>query len=103
MFENVTLTELDDSQLADVLDSVGKGKPAVYKKPIRELLATANGSQGSVAVPWSTVNPAAEKRATVITGLRAAIGRDKTAKDRMAVVANTDDALITIVIRAESN
>lgn len=99
MFDNITLNELDDSQLQDVLDAAGKGKPAIYRKPIRELLAVANGSQGTVAVPWKVINPDADKRQTVVSGMTAAIKRDDNAKDRMTIRANTDENLVTVIIR----
>lgn len=100
---NVTLTELDDAGLQAILDASGKGKPPVYKAPLRELLANvAEGTCGTIAVPWNEINPEATERKTVVAGMKNALAADrKNGKEFariLAVRANTDDNLVTVVI-----
>ena len=100
LFDNVSLNELSDADLQAVLDDSGKGKAPVYKRPIRELLELSDGKQGTVAVPYAAINPAAKDRTTVILGMRAAIKKIDEAKDRLIVRANPDDSLVTVYFRA---
>ena len=97
--QNITLKEMSDSDIETLADSMGKGKPPVYKAPIRDLLALAGDKQGSLTIAWKEINPAAEKRSTVLMGMRTAIKKHDAAKDRMTVLAATDDAKVTVVIR----
>jgi hypothetical protein len=82
------------------MESVGKGKPAVYKRPIRAAMERANGAQCAMPIAWAEVNPEATKRGTVITGMRAAIGRNKNVKNLMSVLPNENPDLITVIVRS---
>ena len=90
---------MSDEAIDTLADSMGKGKPPVYKAPIRELLAAAKDKQGSFTVAWKAINPAAEKRATVLMGMRTAIKKHDDAKGRMTVLAATDDSKVTVIVR----
>jgi hypothetical protein len=96
---NITLKEMSDSDIETLADSMGKGKPPVYKQPIRQLLEVAGDKQGSLTIPWKEINPNADKRQTVLMGMRTAIKKHDAAKDRMTVLAATDDAKVTVVIK----
>jgi hypothetical protein len=102
MFENVELIEMTDEQIEDAANA-GKGKPAVYKRPIRELLAKAGEKQGNLPVSWKVIHPEATERKTVIAGMRAAIKSNPEAKERMTVKANPKDDLVTVYIRARKS
>lgn len=101
MFEGLELVEMSDAELDDVAAS-GKGKPAIYRKPISELLTVAGDKGGNIPAPWRTIHPGSEAtRATVIVGMRAAIKKHDAAKNRgMTVKANPSDELVTVYVRA---
>ena len=95
---NVTLTELSDAELQTLLDNSGKGKPPVYKAPIREILASVGDKQGTFSVPYTELNPEATERKTVIAGIKTAAKKIEGG-DRLVFRANPDDSLVTVIVK----
>jgi hypothetical protein len=100
----VALETMTDEAITEVLEASGKGKPPVYRKPLREVLAHVGNAQGVLPVDWKEINPTADKRQTVISGLKSALKKDSENGQHFArivgVRAGTDDAKILLVIRA---
>ena len=101
---NMTLTELSDSDLQEALDATGKGKPPVYKAPLRDILAFVGDKCGSVAVPYKDVNADAKNRATVLADVKNVLRKDAENGSHFAriaaVRAGTDADTVVIIVRA---
>lgn len=102
LFDDVTLIDLDDDELQSKLDENAKGKPAIYKAPVRELVKMADAlpkAGRSFEMPWIQLNGDATKRQTVVMGMTAAVKRNDNAIGRVTVRANNDPAMVTVVLR----
>lgn len=103
-FDTVELTELSDDELQRVQDESGKGKPPVYKAPMRDLLAFVGERQGSLPIRWNEINPNAKDRQTVITGVRNMLRTDEKNGSHFARIAGiraeTRDDYVVVLVKA---
>ena len=102
MFESITFEEMTDEEIeAELAASDGRGKPAIYRPILVQLLSRANGCNISGSLPFSQINPDAKERANVLAGLRGAIKKNSPMFDRISVRAGVGDDDVKVSVKRD--
>jgi hypothetical protein len=93
------LVEKTDEELQEIRDSLKAGKPPVYAKPIRELLAFVGDGIGETSADWKELHPDGKDRGQVVTGFRNHLKKHPEGY-RITVAANPVVSRITFHVSA---
>lgn len=95
LFENISLDGRTDAELDALTDRDG----AMYPPAIRDALALFNGISDSITVPFNMLNTReGATRQNVISGFKAAIGRNPEADGILSVKADRRSADHVVII-----